>query len=415
MWLIDTKKQLESLQESTAWVNLWHGSVRSGKTVLSLLRWVIFVKTFKKTTGDFVMVGKTERTLYRNILNPLQEVFGHHIKVNRSYGDVTIFGIKILLVGANDERAEQKIRGGTFAGVYCDEITLYPESFWVMLLSRLSVNGACLFGTTNPDNPSHWLYKTVIENEKFADKKVFHFHIDDNPNLTEKYKKALRESLSGLWYKRYYLGEWVSAQGSIYDMFDRTKHVLKHIQPPLNALKFVAIDYGIQNPCTFGLYYKDNETYYLLDEYFYNGRDSGVQKTDADYVNDLARFADKKQVFVIIDPSASSLIVALKRAGWNVKLANNSVNDGIQYVSLKLTNNQFFIHEKCENTLREIESYEWDTNALNRGIEQPIKRDDHCMDRDRYALYSTKDMKGTVIKQIVNLPKNTINLPKGMI
>lgn len=418
MWTIDTHKQAKCLFESTAWVNIWHGSVRSGKTVLSLIRWIKFITTFKKTTGEFVMIGKTERTLYRNILNPLMEVFGNQVKVTRGTGEALIFNIRVLLVGANDERAEQKIRGGTFAGAYCDEISLYPESFFTMLLLRLSVEGASLFGTTNPDNPSHWLYKTIIQNERFENKKIFHFHIDDNPNLTEKYKIALRETLSGLWYRRFYLGEWVSAHGAVYDMFDKTKHVLKtiNVSSLQNALKFISIDYGIQNACTFGYYYKDKETYYLLDEYFWDGRATGYQKTDGDYVNDLKQWIDKRVVqFIIVDPSATSFIVSLKRAGYVVKSAENSVIQGIQFVSNKLKNFQYFIAESCENTIREIESYVWDEKALNRGIEQPVKMNDHCMDRDRYALFSTKNIQGTSQKTTVNLPKNTVVMPKGII
>lgn len=246
MWEINTRKQAESLLNSNGWVNIWHGSVRSGKTVISLIRWIVYLKNFvRHKGGDFVMVGKTERTLYRNILSPLMEVFGEAVTVTRGSGEAIIFNTRVLLVGANDERSEQKIRGGTFAGAYCDEITLYPESFFKMLLSRLSVQGAKLFGTTNPDNPSHWLYKDVIENKEFDNKRIFHYTIDDNPTNTEEYKKSLRNAYTGLWYRRFYLGEWVSAHGAIYDMFDKQNHVVNNILNMKSGVRFVSIDYEI--------------------------------------------------------------------------------------------------------------------------------------------------------------------------
>lgn len=392
MWEIDTRKQAESLLNSNGWVNIWHGSVRSGKTVISLIRWIVYLKNFvRHKGGDFVMVGKTERTLYRNILSPLMEVFGEAVTVTRGSGEAIIFNTRVLLVGANDERSEQKIRGGTFAGAYCDEITLYPESFFKMLLSRLSVDGSKLFGTTNPDNPSHWLYKDVIENKELGNKRIFHYTINDNPHLTEEYKESLRNAYTGLWYRRFYLGEWVSAHGAIYDMFDKQNHVVNNILNMKSGVRFVSIDYGIQNPCVFGLYNKDGNNYHLISEYYWDGRTTGKQKTDSEYVNDLIKWLGTEKIkFIVIDPSATSFIQSLRKAGFSVKLAKNSVLEGIQLVSDMLVKRKLFIHEKCDNTIREIESYIWDSKASARGVEQPLKTNDHCMDMLRYALLTTK-------------------------
>src|SRR5512137_2397156 len=151
--------QRKSILEANARLNLWEGSVRSGKTVASILAWLIYTVKYAPP-GNLLMAGKTERTLRRNILDVIAEIVpptDYHL--NAGTGELTLYGRKIYLVGANDERSESKIRGVSLAGAYCDELTLFPESFFQMLLSRLSLKGARLFGTTNPDGPAHWLKK----------------------------------------------------------------------------------------------------------------------------------------------------------------------------------------------------------------------------------------------------------------
>jgi len=416
MWTIDTVKQVRSVLDSNARINIWHGSVRSGKTVLSLIRWIMYITNFQNASGAFVMVGKTERTLYRNILYPLIEVFQSQVNVARGSAEAVIFGVRVLLVGANDERAEQKIRGGTFAGAYCDEITLYPESFFRMLLSRLSVKDAKLFGTTNPDNPSHWLYKDFITNDELVNKKVFHYRIDDNPHLTDEYKDALKNEYTGLWYRRFYLGEWVSGHGAIYDMFDRHTHIFTNTAQIGRNLRFVAVDYGIQNPCVFLLFNKHGDTYHVLKEYYWNGRETGRQKTDNEYVDDLKKWLAGEPIsYIIVDPSATSFIVSLKKAGFQVKLAKNSVMEGIQFVAKCFTENKLFINEKCENTKRELESYVWDEKASNRGIEQPVKFNDHCVDTVRYGVYTTEKTSDKPKKAMPIMTRLNQNGMRGMI
>jgi hypothetical protein len=51
----------------------------------------------------------------------------------------------------------------TLQGAYCDELTLFTEEFFAMLLSRLSLSNTKLLGTTNPDTPSHMLMKIYFK------------------------------------------------------------------------------------------------------------------------------------------------------------------------------------------------------------------------------------------------------------
>lgn len=125
-----------------------------------------------------------------------------------------------MLEGANDARSENKIRGITLGGAYCDELTLFPEDFFVMLLSRLSAPGAKLFATTNPDTPTHWLKKKYLDNEALVDDLLnIFFSIDDNTTLPLDYVASLKKEYTGVFYDRFILGKWVVAAGAIYRVF----------------------------------------------------------------------------------------------------------------------------------------------------------------------------------------------------
>jgi len=184
-WDRFSPKALRSICESTRRLNIWHGAVRSSKTVSSIVRFLEFLAT--APAGDILISGKTERTVYRNILRPIQDIVGRgNFRYARNTGECTIAGRLCYVAGANDERAEEKIRGMTLIGAYVDEATVLPESFFRMLGTRLSLPGAKMFVTTNPDGPFHWLYTDYIQNPDI-DAAVFHFTLDDNPVLSEEY------------------------------------------------------------------------------------------------------------------------------------------------------------------------------------------------------------------------------------
>ena len=242
-------KQRDFLIHSDARINIAFGSVRSGKTLVSILRWLHIVATSPDGSG-LLMVGKTERTLRRNILDLIQElVEPEDFKLNSGLGECQIYGKRIYLVGANDERAENKIRGITLYAAYLDEATLCPESFFRMLLSRLSEPNAILLATTNPDSPAHYIKKEFIDRAKEIGLKYWHFVLEDNHTLNPAYVESIKKEYTGLWFKRYILGMFVAAEGAIYDMFDESRHVVSEL--PEFASIVVGIDYGTVNPTSF--------------------------------------------------------------------------------------------------------------------------------------------------------------------
>ena len=395
-WQPLSRKAYTSIVQSDGRLNIWEGAVRSSKTISTILRWIEFVQDAPQ--GVLFMVGKTTRTLKRNIIDIIIDMVGRqNARYNSGTNIFYLFDREIECVGANDERSSEKIRGATVAGCYGDEITLWPESFFTMMLSRLSVRGAKFFGTTNPDNPYHWLKVNYLDRREELDIKVFHFNLDDNPSLDPDYVNALKREYVGLWYQRFILGLWVMADGSVYDMWDEAKHVvdvkvlLQQKERVRHGRHFVSIDYGTNNPCTFGLYGYDGpgHTVYLVKEYYYDSNRLSRQKTDSEYADDYVSFiGDIRPVAVYVDPSAASFIAELRKRGVAVSEAKNDVLNGIRFVGNMRTSGQYKVDKGCKDTIREYSGYVWDAHAQKRGEDAPLKQNDHAMDRDRYALYS---------------------------
>jgi PBSX family phage terminase large subunit len=382
--------QKKSIVESNARLNFWEGPVRSGKSYSCFWRWIDFILNGPK--GPLIMCGRTEPTIKRNIIRPLQDLIGDDLVYMSGKGEVHLWGRVIDVVGANDERAEAKIRGSEYVGALLDEVTILPENFVKMLFSRLSLPDAKLFGSTNPDSPYHWLKTGYLDRQGELNIKVFSFSIEDNPSLTEEYKNDLKKEYQGLWYQRYIEGRWVLAEGAVYDFFDENVHTINY--PPGNATYYICgIDYGTSNPTVFSLIGYNPSVYpnmWLEKEYFYDSKAKNRQKTDSDYCNDLVSFIAGYNVKAIyIDPSALSFKVELRRAGVaNVLDATNDVLPGIRFQGQLIANGTYKVMKSCTNAIKEYSTYLWDERASKRGVDQPIKQNDHCCDAQRYALYS---------------------------
>ena len=304
-----TKKQTEFLFYEGKRLNFLTGSVRSGKTFVSCLKWVLWVAE-QPATHEFIMVGKTISSLKRNCFGYIEQMIGEkNFKYNTSGKVAYIFGRKVYLEGANDERSEQKIRGMTLAGAYCDEVTLYPESFFSMLLSRLSVRGAKLWATCNPDNPQHYIKKQYIDRADELNCICWNFILTENDFLPDEYIESVSKEYTGVFYERFILGRWVKAEGLVYPFFDNLTHIFDYdIDANERGCEwYVSMDYGTMNPMAMHLWCVDFKKHivFIQKEYYYDGRKEQNQKTDSEYYEDLCRLTDGYNIeAVIIDPSA---------------------------------------------------------------------------------------------------------------
>jgi PBSX family phage terminase large subunit len=392
-----SRKQIASIVEAQHRINAWEGSVRSGKTVASLLAWLIYVATAPRG-GELVMVGRTRDSIARNIFAVLTNpaLFGplaSQIHYTNGAPTATVLGRLVHVLGANDAQAEPKVRGLTCAGAYVDEATTLPRTFFDQLVARCSVPGAKIFCTTNPDNPSHWFRKEYLLRPAETRLGSWHFTLDDNPALDAEYVAALKATYTGLWYRRFILGEWVASEGSIYDMWDSARYTVD-LLPQIVRWHAVGVDYGTVNPFV-GLLVGQgvDDRLYITSEYRHDSRAAHRQLTDAQYSKNLRGWIGDNRAapeWVLVDPSAASFMTQLWADGMsNVTPADNAVIDGIRTVSMALGAGIVSVHRSCAGLLDELPGYAWDDAAAAKGEDKPIKANDHSVDALRYALHST--------------------------
>ena len=372
------------------------GAIRSGKTLIMSLSFVLWAtETF--TGQNFGMCGKTIGSFRRNVLTLLKLMLrsrGYKVKDHRADNllEITKKGVEnyFYIFGGKYERSQDLIQGITLAGLFCDEVALMPESFVNQATARCSVDGSKFWFNCNPAGPYHWFKINWIDERKKKRLIYMHFTMDDNFSLSEAIKARYASQWKGIFYKRYILGKWVVAEGVIYDMFDKTKHVLDKIEDIMLPKYYVSCDYGTQNATVFLLWQKCVDgTWVCLKEYYYSGRDEQKQKTDGEYADDLEKFLDGIEVeAIILDPSAASFKAELRKRGLYVKKGKNDVENGIRFTGSMLNIEKIKFMECCKNTIKEFASYVWDGKASEQGEDKPVKEHDHCMDAVRYFCYT---------------------------
>ncbi|MGW0933136.1 PBSX family phage terminase large subunit [Streptomyces sp. NPDC002644] len=390
-------KQVDSIVEARAFQNIWEGSVRSGKTIASLLRWLAFVAD-RPDGGELVMVGRTRDSLARNVFGPLTDptIFGslaRDITYTNGAPTASVLGRTVHCLGANDSQAEPKVRGLTCAGAYVDELTTLPRTFYDQLTARCSVDGSAIFGTTNPDNPNHWARKEYLLRPREQRLRTWHFTMDDNPGLSDEYKARQRAAHRGLFFKRNILGLWVMAEGAIYEAYDESRHVVDDL--PEMRRYWLGMDYGTVNPTSvllLGLGADDR--LYVVAEWRHASRETQRQMTDAQYSAAIGEWLTGLGVtpeWSFIDPSAASFITQAWSDGTvpNIARARNEVVDGIRSVSSALAAGILRIHRSCTGLLDELPGYVWDEKAADKGEDKPVKLNDHSVDALRYVVHST--------------------------
>lgn len=379
------------------------GAIRSGKTVSMSLSFVIWAMS-AFGGKNFAICGKTVGSLRRNVITGLKQMMtgsGYHIADRLTENLLIISGggkvNYFYLFGGKDESSQNLIQGITLAGAFFDEVALMPESFVNQATARCSVEGAKWWFNCNPEGPFHWFKTNWIDRAEERRLLYIHFLMTDNLTLSTRTLEKYRNMYTGVFARRFIMGEWAAADGVIYSMFDTTENVLPDVTfRPEREL--IAVDYGTFNPCVFLHLYAagtgDGIRHYVDREYYHSGRGeqggAAVQKDDAQYAWDMLTFTGgRKDIPIIVDPSASSFITRLRHDGFtNVIPAKNAVAKGIAAVSVELTGRRLTFSPDCVNTLREIPSYVWDVKHAERtGEDRPLKENDHCCDALRYGVY----------------------------
>ena len=377
-------------------INLLEGAVRSGKTWISLIVFSLWVATQSKD-ATFLMVAKTLTSLKRNCLELLQSLIGEqNFTYNLSQKQGLLFGRVVYLEGVNDVRAEGKIRGMTLTGAYCDEVTLFTEDFFTMLLSRLSMPGAKLFCTTNPDAPGHWLNVKYIQRANELDMLICKYNIDDNKTLDKTYAEALKKEYTGVFYKRFILGLWVVADGACYPQFADTpeKYIIDTVPDNQNFIS-IGLDWGGNKSLTAftaTMIHGNFERIGFIKDYHITGRKGTI---DGDRVStEFIRFAKELQAefkapvrYAFCDSAEqylnAGLAKAVRAAGLNISIGDSHKAEIVQRIiclNTLFNTGRAYVLRRCNLVIDGLRSAMWDEKAAAKGKDKRL--DDFTSDID---------------------------------
>lgn len=359
------------------------GAIRSGKSVAMSLSFVVWAMS-EFEACNFAMCGKTIGSFRRNVLFWLKLMLrsrGYSVSEQRTENLVVVRRGNIenyfYVFGGKDERSQDLIQGITLAGVFFDEVALMPESFVNQATGRCSVDGSKFWFNCNPGSPAHWFKTGWID--KRADKRLLylHFTMDDNLSLSEAVKERYRGMYTGVFFKRYILGEWKSADGVIYRQFadDPERFILDEVPADI-IIGTMGLDFGGNGSahagCLVGIT-RGYRSIVILDEYYRKEVIDPGTLTD-----DVCGFVQRSQAqcratSIWCDSAETTLIKGIRTEVFArhipVEVRNarkGEIIDRIRLCDMLMSQGRFFIMRRCRHTIAALSEAVWDSKSPTR-------------------------------------------------
>ena len=386
------EKQLEVLRfamNEDYFMLINHGAKRTGKTILNNDLFLFELRRVRDIANklniplpQYILAGADLGAVQRNVLNELTNKYEIEFKFDK-HNRFILFGVQVCCFGHSKINDMGRIRGMTSYGAYINEGTMANEEVFNEIKARCSGEGARILVDTNPDQPEHWLKTNYIDK---ADGKViqsYHFKLDDNTFLTDRYKDNIKAATpTGMFYDRDIEGLWVSAEGIVYKDFRKEKHYIKAKDlKDINFVKYFAgVDWGYEHPGAIVLLGKDDKgDIYLLEEH-------SKQHEEIEYWVNIAKEIKSRygNISFYCDTARPEYIKRFKKENIKAKNADKAVLAGIGEVArlIKLERLKI-VEDKVDLFKKEIFMYSW-----NKTIGEPIKVWDDVLDAVRYAIYT---------------------------
>lgn len=198
--------------------NIKSGAVRSGKSYMDYYLIPKRIRDRKGKDGLNVILGNTRGTIKRNIIMPMQTMYGEkRVSDIRSDNTCRMFGETVYCLGADKINMVDRLRGSSIKYCYGDEIVTWHPDVFEMLKSRLSKYYSMFDGACNPDSPQHWFYEFL---QSDADIYLQNYTIDDNPYLDPVVVANLKREYAGtVLYDRLIRGLWVASEGALFTTY----------------------------------------------------------------------------------------------------------------------------------------------------------------------------------------------------
>lgn len=392
-----SNKQKEFIRNANQRFNIKTGATRSGKTYLDILYTIPSrIRERAGKDGLNVILGVTNSTIERNVLQPLRELYGDKlVGTINSHNIAKLFGEDVYCLGAEKVSQVSKIRGSSIKYCYCDELAEYNQEVFELLKSRLDKEYSVLDGTLNPESPTHWLKKFL---DSDADIYCQTYTIFDNPFLPKKFVENLCKEYEGtVYYNRYILGQWCNAEGLIYTRFanEPTKYIWNKKKENgeydlPSGITIIGIDYGgTKSGQAFVCTRISSDYKYVI----VLGSEKHMGDIDPDDLENLEIEFAKKMMYkykcdidyMFPDNEEVVLIRGLRRRvqemGWSTIVRGcikEPINDRIDCGRTMISYNiLYYIEEECKMFVDALSSALWDDDA-----KEDTRLDDFTTDID---------------------------------
>jgi len=332
----------------------------------------------------------------------------------------------VLRLGGMDDAT--KVLSSEYDYIFVPQAEELSLDDWEQLLSR--VNGRAgnvpwpqLMADCNPDLPLHWIQQRQVL-KKFEARHV------DNPTLYKRHhgelvldengkpvtteggakRIATLKSMTGLRYKRGFLGLWVGAEGQVYEDFNQAVHIIDPHPIPEDWPRWRVIDFGYTHPFVCQWWTRDEDGRLIMyREMYYTKRTVNSHANgDALHPGIVGLTGDERIQDTICDWDAEDK-ATLEEYGISTINADKRIQVGVEKVQERLklagdgkpriyfwrdalveVDDELKTDYKPTSTLVEFPGYVW--NKLEAGkIEQakderPVKVADHGMDAMRYMV-----------------------------
>lgn len=369
-----TEKQQAYLMNANHRWNVKTGATGSGKSFLDFT--TLIPKRIERLRGEglAVLLGNTQGTLERNIIEPMREWWPGFVgDIRKGDNTIMLFGKKFYALGADNKKHVDRIRGATIEYAYGDEVTTWNRDVFDMLKSRLRCPHSRFDGTCNPDSPHHW-FKQFLD-RKDLDIYCQDYCIDDGA-LTPDIVDALKSEYAGtVLYQRYINGLWVAAEGVIYRPWcDDEQRFLRAVPRQEITRTMIGVDYGGNGSATAFVLLGVLRGYKgvaILREYYHKGVVTPVQQEAAFVDFARAAFEDYGTREAFCDSAEQTLIAGFRSAVRSAHIPmdiNNArkgeIIDRIRFTLRLMGRGAFFCAPECRHVREALSSAVYDSKSL---------------------------------------------------
>jgi phage terminase large subunit len=395
------------------------GPYETGKTLVSLTKLDALLWKYPRTRA-FVT-----RNTYQSLLSTAIVTFENkvcHIHPDDPASPIRKFGKSrpefyqypngshLLVVGLDNPT---KLLSGEFDYGYFNQLEEVSLNAYELALGRVTGRAGNapypqVMSDCNPGDPQHWILKR-------PSLKIFEQLHTHNPTLFDQEKQAwtvqglrtrqILGGLTGLRYKRGFLGQWAGAEGAVYEDFRPAVHIIPAFEIPSDWRRFRAIDLGYTNPFVCQWWAMDHDGRLYMYREIYMSR-----RTVADHAQQINELTGNERIeFTIADSAGAEERATLRQHGIATrptKKGKGSVVNGINYVQMRLRDAgdgkpRLFLFEGATveidpymveakrpiSTQQEFPSYSYPEGVDGKpNKEAPIDVDNHGLDATRYLV-----------------------------